>query len=141
MDSAFAGAFTNLTRDHLDYHGTFEAYFAAKMRLFDSLLPQGGGASSTWTADREEVLAATAARPFWRSAARALNCVLVDEPAGLAQLLTVAFAARLISSICRWSATSRCPMRWSPQGLSSRPVANPLSRCMRLKAEGRAGPS
>ncbi|MCL2579592.1 MAG: UDP-N-acetylmuramoyl-L-alanyl-D-glutamate--2,6-diaminopimelate ligase [Oscillospiraceae bacterium] len=28
-------AFTNLTQDHLDYHGTMEAYFAAKRRLFD----------------------------------------------------------------------------------------------------------
>ncbi len=29
------GAFTNLTRDHLDYHGTMENYFAAKLSLFD----------------------------------------------------------------------------------------------------------
>jgi UDP-N-acetylmuramoyl-L-alanyl-D-glutamate--2,6-diaminopimelate ligase len=35
------GAFTNLTRDHLDYHGTLEAYRQAKLRLFDTLLPAG----------------------------------------------------------------------------------------------------
>lgn len=39
-----AGAFTNLTRDHLDYHKTMEAYLAAKLRLFDTLLPEGAGA-------------------------------------------------------------------------------------------------
>ena len=39
-----AGAFTNLTRDHLDYHSTLEAYFDAKMRLFDELLPPGAPA-------------------------------------------------------------------------------------------------
>jgi UDP-N-acetylmuramoyl-L-alanyl-D-glutamate--2,6-diaminopimelate ligase len=32
-----AGIFTNLTRDHLDYHGTMENYFAAKKKLFTSL--------------------------------------------------------------------------------------------------------
>jgi len=39
-----AGAFTNLTRDHLDYHRTMEAYLAAKLRLFDTLLPEGASA-------------------------------------------------------------------------------------------------
>lgn len=37
-----AAAFTNLGRDHLDYHPTMEDYFAAKMRLFDTLLPEDG---------------------------------------------------------------------------------------------------
>lgn len=37
-----AAAFTNIARDHLDYHGTPDAYFAAKARLFDTLLPTGG---------------------------------------------------------------------------------------------------
>jgi UDP-N-acetylmuramoyl-L-alanyl-D-glutamate--2,6-diaminopimelate ligase len=37
-----AAAFTNLTRDHLDYHGDMEAYFAAKRRLFSEHLKAGG---------------------------------------------------------------------------------------------------
>jgi UDP-N-acetylmuramoyl-L-alanyl-D-glutamate--2,6-diaminopimelate ligase len=36
-----AAGFTNLSRDHLDYHLTMEAYLAAKMRLFSELLPAG----------------------------------------------------------------------------------------------------
>ncbi|WP_075217157.1 UDP-N-acetylmuramoylalanyl-D-glutamyl-2,6-diaminopimelate--D-alanyl-D-alanine ligase [Mongoliimonas terrestris] len=39
-----AGAFTNLSRDHLDYHGTMENYCAAKLRLFNALLEPGAGA-------------------------------------------------------------------------------------------------
>lgn len=39
-----AAAFTNLTRDHLDYHETEAAYFAAKVRLFEQLLPADGTA-------------------------------------------------------------------------------------------------
>jgi UDP-N-acetylmuramoyl-L-alanyl-D-glutamate--2,6-diaminopimelate ligase len=34
-----AALFTNLTQDHLDFHGTMEAYFAAKRRLFVELAP------------------------------------------------------------------------------------------------------
>mgnify|MGYP002778199323 CR=1 FL=1 len=33
--------FTNFTRDHLDYHGSMEAYFAAKARLLEHLAPAG----------------------------------------------------------------------------------------------------
>jgi UDP-N-acetylmuramoyl-L-alanyl-D-glutamate--2,6-diaminopimelate ligase len=36
-----AAGFSNLTRDHLDYHGSLAAYRAAKLRLFDTLLPKG----------------------------------------------------------------------------------------------------
>jgi len=36
--------FTNLTQDHLDYHLTMDAYFKAKARLFQDLLPEGGTA-------------------------------------------------------------------------------------------------
>ncbi|MCW5731644.1 MAG: UDP-N-acetylmuramoyl-L-alanyl-D-glutamate--2,6-diaminopimelate ligase [Alphaproteobacteria bacterium] len=36
-----AAAFTNLGRDHMDYHPSEAAYLAAKLRLFDELLPAG----------------------------------------------------------------------------------------------------
>jgi murE/murF fusion protein len=36
------GIFTNLSRDHLDYHGTMDNYFLAKKRFFDDVLPSGG---------------------------------------------------------------------------------------------------
>ena len=39
-----AGAFTNLSRDHLDYHPSVEAYLKAKLRLFEDLVVRGGGA-------------------------------------------------------------------------------------------------
>ena len=39
-----AAAFTNLGRDHMDYHPTVEDYLNAKMRLFDTLLPKGAPA-------------------------------------------------------------------------------------------------
>lgn len=43
-----AGVFTNLTRDHLDYHHDMQSYFLAKQRLFSSLLRQS---------DKEHVVA------------------------------------------------------------------------------------
>lgn len=39
-----AAAFTNITRDHLDYHASAEAYLGAKFRLFDTILAEGGTA-------------------------------------------------------------------------------------------------
>ncbi|MDQ3078306.1 MAG: UDP-N-acetylmuramoyl-L-alanyl-D-glutamate--2,6-diaminopimelate ligase [Pseudomonadota bacterium] len=45
-----AAAFTNFSRDHLDYHADMDAYFAAKMRLFDAVVANGG-AAVVWTGD------------------------------------------------------------------------------------------
>jgi UDP-N-acetylmuramoyl-L-alanyl-D-glutamate--2,6-diaminopimelate ligase len=42
--SLSAAAFTNLTRDHLDYHGDMDGYWQAKRRLFAELLPDWGTA-------------------------------------------------------------------------------------------------
>jgi UDP-N-acetylmuramoyl-L-alanyl-D-glutamate--2,6-diaminopimelate ligase len=52
-----AAAFTNFSRDHLDYHVTMEAYFEAKMRLFSEVVDDGG-AAIIWMDDpkSEEVL-------------------------------------------------------------------------------------
>ena len=50
-----AAAFTNFSRDHLDYHADMEDYFSAKMRLFDEVVEPGGTAvvwldGSDWNA-------------------------------------------------------------------------------------------
>lgn len=54
-----AAAFTNLTRDHLDFHGTTEAYLAAKTRLFSDIVEPGG--TAVLNADSPEIDAVEAA--------------------------------------------------------------------------------
>ncbi|HEY7810655.1 MAG TPA: UDP-N-acetylmuramoyl-L-alanyl-D-glutamate--2,6-diaminopimelate ligase [Allosphingosinicella sp.] len=58
-----AAAFTNFTRDHLDYHGTMEAYFEAKMRLFSEVV-EPDGTAVVWMDDpkSEEVVRRCKAR-------------------------------------------------------------------------------
>jgi UDP-N-acetylmuramoyl-L-alanyl-D-glutamate--2,6-diaminopimelate ligase len=75
-----AGAFTNFTRDHLDYHETMEAYFEAKMRLFDEVV-EPGGAAVIWTDDHtsEEVAA--------RASARGLRVLTVGRRGGTLKLV------------------------------------------------------
>jgi UDP-N-acetylmuramoyl-L-alanyl-D-glutamate--2,6-diaminopimelate ligase len=75
-----AGGFTNLTRDHLDYHPTVEAYRDAKLRLFTDLLPPG--AAAVVEADHDE------ARVFMEAAAsRGLRVLSVGERGGALKLL------------------------------------------------------
>jgi UDP-N-acetylmuramoyl-L-alanyl-D-glutamate--2,6-diaminopimelate ligase len=66
-------AFTNLTRDHLDYHGDMESYFAAKRRLFSEHLVQGGtavvNAHDPWGARLADQLGP--GRRVWRYGTRA----------------------------------------------------------------------
>jgi UDP-N-acetylmuramoyl-L-alanyl-D-glutamate--2,6-diaminopimelate ligase len=56
-----AGAFTNLSRDHLDYHADMDDYFAAKMRLFAEVVGEGG-AAVIWADDAWSERAIAAAR-------------------------------------------------------------------------------
>lgn len=57
--------FTNLSRDHLDYHGTMEAYFEAKMRLFDEVAAENATAV-IWADDSwsEKAIARAKDRPL-----------------------------------------------------------------------------
>jgi UDP-N-acetylmuramoyl-L-alanyl-D-glutamate--2,6-diaminopimelate ligase len=55
-----AAGFLNLTQDHLDYHGTMGAYRAAKLRLFETLLPRGGTAVLNADSDAYPAFAAAA---------------------------------------------------------------------------------
>ena len=57
-----AGVFSNLTRDHLDFHGDMETYFSAKKRLFE-MLPAGAPAVINMDDARGAQLAASVSRP------------------------------------------------------------------------------
>jgi UDP-N-acetylmuramoyl-L-alanyl-D-glutamate--2,6-diaminopimelate ligase len=57
-----AGGFTNLSRDHLDYHPTLEAYLAAKLRLFEHLIEPGGAAVIAADHEHADIVAATVRR-------------------------------------------------------------------------------
>ncbi|WP_397592392.1 UDP-N-acetylmuramoyl-L-alanyl-D-glutamate--2,6-diaminopimelate ligase [Sphingorhabdus sp.] len=74
-------AFTNLSRDHLDYHGTMEAYFEAKMRLFDEVVDESGCAV-IWADDvwSDQVIA--------RARKRELRLITVGEKGRGIQLLS-----------------------------------------------------
>ncbi|MDP2332746.1 MAG: UDP-N-acetylmuramoyl-L-alanyl-D-glutamate--2,6-diaminopimelate ligase [Reyranella sp.] len=90
-----AAAFTNLTHEHLDYHSSMDAYFAAKARLFDSLLPAGGTAivNADSEGDRIEALAAICKRRgirFWTYGAQGRDFrLLADEPTSTGQHLAI----------------------------------------------------
>jgi UDP-N-acetylmuramoyl-L-alanyl-D-glutamate--2,6-diaminopimelate ligase len=79
-----AAGFTNLTRDHLDYHGDMAAYFAAKRRLFIEHLAPGGvaviNARDPWGAQLADQLGP--GRTAWRYGTRSGD-QLHAEPARL----------------------------------------------------------
>lgn len=70
-----AAAFTNLTRDHLDYHETMEAYFEAKLRLFTEVL-DADGTAVVWH-DRQAAGAEYNARVIEACKARGLKLLTV----------------------------------------------------------------
>ena len=96
-----AGAFTNLSRDHLDYHPTLEHYLAAKLRLFEELIDRSGAAVVNADHEQAEVVIAAARR-------RQLTLLTIGRNAdgirlletgidGFAQKLRIAVAGRPFS--------------------------------------------
>jgi UDP-N-acetylmuramoyl-L-alanyl-D-glutamate--2,6-diaminopimelate ligase len=75
-----AAAFTNLSRDHLDYHADMDSYFAAKMRLFDEVVAEDGSAV-VWADDAWSHAAAKRART------RGLRLLTVGEQGDAIRLL------------------------------------------------------
>lgn len=60
-----AAAFTNLSGDHLDYHGSWEHYRASKARLFSALEPDATAVVNRDDPNAAEVVGATPARRVW----------------------------------------------------------------------------
>ena len=76
-----AAAFTNLSRDHLDYHGTMEAYLDAKLRLFTEVLAEDGVAV-VWADD------AAAARVVDVARARDIRVISVGSTGDTLKLVS-----------------------------------------------------
>jgi len=93
-----AAGFTNFSRDHLDHHRDMEEYFAAKMRLFDTLLQPGQTAVIDADSDvAERVSAVCAARglELFRVGARGEAITLrAARPHAMATSLSLSFAGR-----------------------------------------------
>jgi UDP-N-acetylmuramoyl-L-alanyl-D-glutamate--2,6-diaminopimelate ligase len=71
--------FTNLTRDHLDFHGDMEKYFAAKRILFDTLLREDGHAVVNRDDDHADELIRTSRGKVWTYSLQAPADVAVEE--------------------------------------------------------------
>ncbi len=96
-----AAGFTNLSRDHLDYHPSVEAYLAAKLRLFEALVVDGGGAVIDVDHEHSDAVVAAAKK-------RGLKLITVGckgegirlvatEIDGFAQRLTLMHAGKIYS--------------------------------------------
>ncbi len=90
-----AGAFTNLSRDHLDYHATMDDYFAAKMRLFDHVVEESGTAvvwmDDEWSGRAVEHVRARGLRLLSVGEQGTDIRLLARTPTQLGQTLEIAF--------------------------------------------------
>lgn len=93
-----AGAFTNLGRDHMDYHQSVDEYMAAKMRLFGTLLPKGAPAvifADGLASERAAGVAAAAGLDVRTVGKKGRYLVLEDlQPRNHQQIMKVRFGYR-----------------------------------------------
>ena len=129
-----AGGFTNLSRDHMDYHPDVAHYLAAKLRLFRDLVVAGGAAvisadhdcsQAVIDAARARKLADHHGRRQRRRRRRGHSPGRRRHRRLRAETRRSNIAAAAMRSGCRWSANSRSRMRWSPPGSRSAPAATP----------------
>jgi UDP-N-acetylmuramoyl-L-alanyl-D-glutamate--2,6-diaminopimelate ligase len=107
-----AAAFTNLSRDHLDYHPTIEAYFAAKLELFNRLLRPGQSAVVDADSDvAERVIAACEKRGL-----RILSTGFNGQGIRLVEAKAESFATRLKLAYGGTTYTPLLPLAGSFQG-------------------------
>lgn len=97
-----ASAFTNFSRDHLDYHGTMEAYFAAKMRLFTEVVAPGSpavihdaGDGSEWTTKAIAAAEARGLKVLTVGEGGSFLRLVSREPGQLGQLLAIEYEGGL----------------------------------------------
>jgi UDP-N-acetylmuramoyl-L-alanyl-D-glutamate--2,6-diaminopimelate ligase len=98
-----AAGFTNITRDHMDYHPNFEHYLAAKLRLMDEVVAPDGVAVINQDAGHAEDFIAAAKRRDLRlitvgEQGQTIRLVTRESRAD-AQALTIAFAGKTYSVI------------------------------------------
>jgi hypothetical protein len=107
-----AAGFTNLTRDHLDYHKTFEAYLDAKMMLFEQVLGEGALPSSTPTCPMHKPSLSGARRARWwcrrsvPAGSRPCRSCRPNRKASASSCISRAVMASTRYT-CRWLAASR----------------------------------
>jgi UDP-N-acetylmuramoyl-L-alanyl-D-glutamate--2,6-diaminopimelate ligase len=101
-----AAGFTNLGRDHMDYHPTVDDYFAAKMRLFENLLPPDRPAVINRDGDYAEQAEAVARRP----GRRVLTVGRTGETLRLVDVKTIGFSQRLCIEAAGSTVTVELPL-------------------------------
>ncbi len=87
-----AAAFTNLSRDHLDYHASLEEYLAAKLRLFSELI----GDDATVVFDADERISAAVADIAARRGLAVISVGRAGEGLNLKSVTRVADGVRMI---------------------------------------------